>query len=84
MARLNFPTRSIQWLTEQLQNVEAEEAAGKSIIEAGQGDSSARKQVLASLEERKRKILHDLIILDPDTYPPEEYLPIRRTRINFS
>lgn len=84
MARLNFPTRSLEWLTQQLQNIEAEEASGKTIIEAGQGDSNSRKQVLASFEERKRKIIHDLIILDPATYPSEDYLPIRRTRVTFT
>ena len=74
MAYRHFPTRTATWLVAELEKLEAEMAKGKTITDASAGDSSSRQEVQIGIAERMRMIRHDLVILDPDTYPPEDYL----------
>lgn len=73
-----------QWqatLEEWLQATQEEILTGRVNTSWSAGDTSAAKQIDSSLPATKRRemILNDLSILDPDTYPPREIFPIRRT-----
>lgn len=83
MAFRHFPGQSQATLETALAAVIAEELSGKTVTDVGAGDTSSRKSVQVSINERKRRILHDLCVLDPVTYPPADVLPITRTRARF-
>jgi hypothetical protein len=70
MAFLYFPGQSVEWLKQKLADLNEESASDKSVIgwsEAGTSASKIKGNV--SAETRKRQVLHDLAILDPDGGP---------------
>lgn len=81
MARRYF----VGWTEEQLEtlldDLNTQQAAGKVLTNWSAGDSSAGKQVELSIDERIRRVLWDLHILNPDDYPAEDVARVRRTRM---
>ncbi len=63
-----------------------EQAGGKSVVEWTMGDSSAKKAQWMNLppSARMQDIGVALSIKDPDTYPPDEHIPITQTRVIFT
>jgi len=61
-----------------------DESSGRPIISASAGDVSFSHLSQLDVDERMRRIKHDLVALDPDTYPPEDYIAPTRTQITFS
>lgn len=61
-------------------------AGGKTVTAWSVGDSSAEKQswLNAPPERRAKMIGEALCIKDPDMYPPDDVIPITRTRAIFS
>ena len=74
MAYRHFPTRAAPWLLAELAKLEDELARGKTITSAGAGDANQSSAVQLGIMQRMQMIKHDLVSLDPDTYPPEDYL----------
>ena len=74
MAFRYFPTRAAPWLVAELQKLEDEIARGKTITDASAGDASSRSMVQVGIAKRMEMIKHDLVILDPTTYPAEDYI----------
>lgn len=79
-----YPGRDLAWLEERLQELQEDEVSGTVTTAWGHGDSNASKQVVLSIDERKRRLLNDLSILDPDKYPPELSVQNTRVRITFN
>jgi hypothetical protein len=79
MAFRYFPTRNIDWLEAALERIEEEQVTGFISKVESEGVTGEKMQGL-SVDERRSRILYDLGILDPETYPPEEYIPVTRTR----
>lgn len=77
---------SQEQLEEQLDNILAEIAGGKTLTSWSVGDSSAEKSVWLSKppEERLKLIAEALSIVDPTTYPPDSFVAITQTRPAFS
>lgn len=82
--RLYFPSKDLPWLEEKLNEALEESASGTVMTSWGEGDTNAAHQLLHHVDERIRRLSHDLSILDPARYPVEEVTPITRTRPNFS
>ena len=84
MAKRYFPT----WVTAQvlaaLNSALADQATGQTIISASSGDVSASGVLEFGLDERIRRLKHDLSILDPVTYPPSDFMDFSTTRVGFS
>jgi len=63
-----------------------EQLGAKALVEWQVGDSAGKKMQWLNLPPSVR--LHDvalaLSIIDPDTYPPDEFVPITQTRPTFS
>lgn len=78
-----FPGRELPWLEERLQELQEDEASGKVNTSWGMGDSNSSSQTSLSIDERKRRLLNDLSLLDPDKYPPADNIQISRTQIRF-
>jgi hypothetical protein len=74
MAFRFFPTRAVAWLLVELAKLEEELAKGKTITDASAGDASSRQEVQIGITQRMGMIKHDLCILDPITYPPDDYI----------
>ena len=74
MAFRYFPTRAATWLVAELEKLEDELARGKTITSAGAGDANQSSAVQLGITQRMQMIKHDLVILDPDTYPPADYI----------
>jgi hypothetical protein len=83
MAFRYFPGETPAWLEAKLRKLNEQEAAGAVNIGGGAGDASYTRQVQASIMETKRKILHDLNVLDPKTYPKADVIAPKATRAVF-
>jgi hypothetical protein len=77
---------SKEQLEAQLDKLLTEQLGAKALVEWQVGDSAGKKMQWLSLPPSVR--LHDvalaLSILDPDTYSPDEFVPITQTRPTFS
>jgi hypothetical protein len=85
MAQLNyFVGQSVEWLEAQLQQVQEDLAAGKTLIQWGAGDSSGIRKVQLTPQYRFQLLYYALSQLDPDTYPVAAQVPRNRTKAVFS
>lgn len=82
MARIYFPGKKQDWLVARLDEVMDEQASGKVVTAWGAGDSNFSKQLdpALSVDVRMARLLNDLGIIDPDTYPPGSYRRVTRTQ----
>lgn len=69
MAFRFFPGKNQEWLEERLDQLNEQEADGAATVAGGTASANFTRQIQASTIETKRKILHDLYRLDPETYP---------------
>lgn len=85
-AKLLAARFSKEELETQLDAALQEMTGGKTIIQWSVGDSSAQKQpwLNAPPGSRAKVIAEALSILDPVTYPPEDFIAITQTRPTFS
>lgn len=84
MAAINpFPGKSQAWLEAELSKVLDEQAAGKTILSAQDGDVQGVHQIQTSVAQRKYQLLVALTLVAPSTYPPATTLPKRVTVARF-
>lgn len=69
------------WLETKYEAAMEDRANGKTIISVGAGDTNNAKQVTISVAQRCRELYHDLSVIDPATYPPQQ--GIDRTKAAF-
>ena len=74
-----FPGKTEVWLETELDKVLVEQAAGKTMLSAQDGDVGGVHNIQASIRQRKYDILVALTILNPTDYPPATTLPKRVT-----
>jgi len=76
---------SIEELEAMMLAVIKEHTGGKTIVEWGMGDSSAKKIQWMQLppDVRMGDIGAALSIKDPGTYPPDDFIAITQTRPSF-
>lgn len=78
MAYRHFPGKTEAWLEAALSTLADQEASGRITTTAGEGTIQYSKLVVEGIATRKRKILHDLNILNPTDYPIDDVsLPTR-------
>ena len=77
MAFRYFPGASLKWLESKLTQLNEEDASVAPVTGGGAGDVTYSGQVQASVATTKRKVLHDLSVLDPVTYPTEQVIGAR-------
>lgn len=77
---------SIEELEKMMAAVLKEHIGGKSVVEWQMGDSAAKKVQWMQLPPtvRMQDIGQALSIKDPDTYPPDDFIPIKQTRPIFT
>ena len=83
MAFRYFPGKTEAWLLEQLSIALDDQSLGRVVISASAGDSSFSHLQHMDLDERLRRIKHDLVAIDPDTYAAEDYIQPNRTQATF-
>lgn len=84
MAAINpFPGKTQAWLEAELSKVLDEQASGKTILSAQDGDVQGVHQIQVSIAQRKYQLLVALTIVAPSTYPPATTLPKRVTAARF-
>lgn len=79
-----FPTWTAGQLLAALNKALDDQASGRTIVGAGAGSTTSQRQIMLELDERIRRLRHDLSVLDPETYAPEDYIPVERTKAVFS
>jgi hypothetical protein len=84
MAFRYFPGKTEAWLLAELETAMTDQSAGRTVVSASSGDVSFSHMTHLDIDERMRRIKHDLVAIDPTTYPPEDYLQPSRTQVNFS
>lgn len=76
MAFRYFVGQSQEWLEARLREVNEELASDKTVIGWSEGGSSASKlKGNSSPMQRRNMLLHDLNILDSETYPLDQIAP---------
>jgi hypothetical protein len=58
-----------EWLEQQIEKVQAEIAAGKTLIQWGAGDSSGQSKIFLTPQARYEMLYAALNALAPDDYP---------------
>ncbi len=84
MAYRYFPGKDATWLLAALDKVMTDQASGRVVISASAGDVSFSHLNMMDVEECMRRIRHDLVLVDPVTYPPEDHIPVTMTKATFS
>ena len=83
MALRHFPGMTQDWLEKKLRVAMESEGSGQRTVSGGAGDLTSSVMVTESSPALKRKLLHDLNIVSPDTYPAADVLIPTRTVAYF-
>lgn len=83
MALRHFPGMTQDWLEAKLRAAMEAEGSGQRTVSGGAGDLTSSVMITESSPALKRKLLHDLNILAPDTYPAADVLIPTRTVPHF-
>ena len=83
MALRHFPGMTQDWLEKKLRAAIEAEGSGQRTISGGAGDLTSSVMVTESSPALKRKLLHDLNILAPTTYPAADVRIPTRTVAHF-
>jgi len=83
MAFRYFPGENQATLEARLTRLNDEQAQGY-VAEVDSEGLRSRKEKGLSLDERRRRVLHDLTIVAPATYDPDDYQPVTRVKAIFS
>ena len=79
-----FVGKTQAWLEARLEEAQADLAAGKSTVSAGEGNVQFSKLVHQSPSERIAMLLRALNVLDPTTYPLSNITRVTRTVAVYS
>lgn len=81
LTRRYFPGKDRAWLEAALADCLEELKLGKVTDAYAAGDTNFHKSVDRNLsaERRRDMLLHDLSLIDPETYPPADVTPVKRT-----
>jgi hypothetical protein len=83
MALRHFPGMTQDWLEKKLRVAMEAEGIGQRTVSGGAGDLTSSVMVTESSPHLKRKLLHDLNIVAPATYPAADVLIPTRTVAYF-
>jgi hypothetical protein len=83
MALRHFPGMTQDWLEKKLRAAMEAEGSGQRTVSGGAGDLTSSVLITESAPGLKRKLLHDLNILAPTTYPAADVFIPTRTVAHF-
>jgi len=83
MARRHFPGMTQDWLEKKLRVAMEAEGSGQRTVSGGAGDLTSSVLITESAPALKRKLLYDLNIVAPATYPAADVLIPTRTVAHF-
>lgn len=84
MAFRYFPAWTETQLETALTTALTQQASGQVVASGGAGSANFTANVQLDIDERIRRLLHDLNLVNPTDYPIADLLLPDRTRVGFS